>query len=93
LGNNHRENRPQEEGRLDATKTRRSVGSSETLKLHLARMIADVISTAARKRRNGDTSVGYSGQAALRREQCSMSTESQGVLLGNSTTGMSPRQQ
>jgi hypothetical protein len=37
-----------------------------------ARMIADTIGTSPQKRRNGDTPIGYSGQAALRRKQCHM---------------------
>jgi hypothetical protein len=44
------------------------------------------------KEGNSDTPLGYSGRAALRRKQCSMSAESQGTLLVNSTIGASSRQ-
>jgi hypothetical protein len=37
--------------------------------------VIDVTITSPWKRRNGDMPVGYSGQAALRREQCDMMAE------------------
>jgi hypothetical protein len=42
----------------------------------IARLITDVTSTFLRRRRNGNTPVGYLGQAALRREKYVTMTES-----------------
>jgi hypothetical protein len=42
-----------------------------------ARAIVDFTGAPPRRRKNGDTPVGYSGRAALRREQCEVTPESQ----------------
>jgi hypothetical protein len=77
VGSSHCENWPQ---------------PSETLKLHPARMITGVTSTAPRERRNGNIRVGYLGRAALRRQHYDIFAESQGMLLGSGTTNSSPWQ-
>jgi hypothetical protein len=48
------------------------------VEMPFTKAITDVTDMSPRRRRNGDRSVGYSGQAAaIRREQCGMTTGSQ----------------
>jgi hypothetical protein len=39
---------------------------------HDMEVVANVTCTLPKRRKNGDTPVGYSGQATLRREQCNI---------------------
>jgi hypothetical protein len=45
----------------------------------VGRMIINVTGTPSRRSRNGGTPVGYSGRAAIKKEQCDMMPESQNI--------------
>jgi hypothetical protein len=66
LGNDH-ENQPQEEGGLDAVETGRIVGTSEMLKLHLVRMIADCRKYDPSEKRRGQIACRLLGMSSLKK--------------------------